>query len=470
MFPVNSEFRLNVEVTLSPPNFTTMPPSLSLLAATFLVVASMLGSGILTTSGAILNLVKSPDAAMTVWLIAGAHAVLGAYCYGIIARRMPENGGEASILRNFLTPALGEIAGWVSFIVGFAASNAASAIGFAAYLQKAAPGLGVTGKWAGLSSILLVTLLHSISGPVGIRIQTGLAMVKFSLLSGLTVWGLTQITTLAPSTTPAMAAAPFGSPWGLAIMFSMFAYLGWSAAIYSAAETRDAPRNVPRAMLLGTLIVLTLYLGVNLALLRHIPLSELAGEKAVLELLVHKLFGQQAAQWFAAIVAFALLSSLGASAFLGPRVLDTMLNWYRVKRPEADRQQTSLANRRVPASLVWLQAALSIAMILSGTFEQILTVTGFLLGIFPMLAVLSLYTAKANSPLKVSKFAKCLAAPVFIGGSLLILVLGAKESPKEMATASVVILLIFLMRRKSQSPPLSPLPESSHPPSDLHAL
>jgi APA family basic amino acid/polyamine antiporter len=223
-------------------------------------------------------------------------------------------------------------------------------------------------------------------------------------------------------------------------------------------------------MLLGTLIVLTLYLGVNLALLRHIPLSELAGEKAVLELLVHKLFGQEAAQWFAAIVAFALLSSLGASAFLGPRVLDTMLNWYRVKRPEADRQQTSLANRRVPASLVWLQAALSIAMILSGTFEQILTVTGFLLGIFPMLAVLSLYTSKANSPLKVSKFAKCLAAPVFIGGSLLILVLGAKESPKEMATASVVILLIFLMRRKSQSPPLSPLPASSKPPSDLHAL
>ena len=107
-----------------------MPPSLSLLAATFLVVASMLGSGILTTSGSILGLVKSPNAAMAVWLIAGIHAVLGAYCYGIISRRVPENGGEASILRAFFAPAMGEIAGWVSFIVGFAASNAASAIGF----------------------------------------------------------------------------------------------------------------------------------------------------------------------------------------------------------------------------------------------------------------------------------------------------------------------------------------------------
>lgn len=442
-----------------------MPPSLSLLAATFLVVASMLGSGILTTSGSILGLVKSPNAAMAVWLIAGIHAVLGAYCYGIIARRVPENGGEASILRAFFAPAMGEIAGWVSFIVGFAASNAASAIGFGAYLLKAFPATAPLGKGAALSAILLVTLLHSVSGAIGIRVQTGLAMLKFCMLGGLAVWGLGHVPALALAepVSAAVSAAPFGPAWGLAVMFSMFAYLGWSAAIYSTAETRDAKRNVPRAMLLGTTIVLTLYLGVNLALLRHIPLSELASEKAVMELLVRKLFGQEAAVVFAGVVAFALLSSLGASAFLGPRVLDTMLDWYRPKPalggPSGEAQKLGV-RAPVPASLVWLQAGLSMAMIVSGTFEQILTVTGFLLGIFPMLAVLGLYSVKANLVEQVSKFAKWFAAPVFFAGSLLILILAATESPKEMAIATALILLIFLLRRQANAEPLLAPPPS----------
>ncbi|NBV87309.1 MAG: amino acid permease, partial [Verrucomicrobia bacterium] len=349
----------------------------------------MLGSGILTTSGAILGLVKSPDAVLTVWLVAGCHAVLGAFCYGIIARRIRENGGEASILRQFFTPALGEIAGWVSFIVGFAASNAASAIGFGAYLAKACPALGALVKTAAVCAILLVTLLHSFSGPLGIRIQTGMAVLKFGMLAGLTSWGLSHTPVVVPSEPGAVAAAPFGSAWGLAVMFSMFAYLGWSAAIYSSAETRDAKRNVPRAMLLGTLVVMLLYLGVNVVLLRHIPLSELSTEKAVLELLVRKMFGSEAAVAFSGLVAFALLSSLGASAFLGPRVLDAMLAWYRSKPPDTQRVQEQHQDTRQPSErtisprLLWLQAGLSMAMIVSGTFEQILTVTGFLLGFFP---------------------------------------------------------------------------------------
>ena len=89
-----------------------MPAQISLPTAVLLVIASMLGSGILTTTGSIAFFVKSPQAVMLVWGIAGLHAIVGAYCYGVIMRRMPVNGGEASILRNFFSPALGEIAGW----------------------------------------------------------------------------------------------------------------------------------------------------------------------------------------------------------------------------------------------------------------------------------------------------------------------------------------------------------------------
>lgn len=427
-----------------------MPTQISLLSSVFLVIASMLGSGILTTSGSILGLVKSPSAVMLVWVVAGSHAVLGAYCYGIIIRRIPVNGGEASILRTYFSPALGEIAGWVSFIVGFAASNAASAIGFGAYLEKVNPSMlhaFTSGKWAALCAILLVTLLHSVTGPLGIRIQTGMAALKFTMLGGLTLWGLSHATApgVAEATTPSVSA-PFGSAWGLAIMFSMFAYLGWSAAIYSAAETREARRTVPKAMLTGTLIVLLLYAGVNVTLLEHIPLPELAAEKAVLELLVRKLFGPGASSLFSALVAFALLSSLGASAFLGPRVLQTMLTWYR---PPGSAQPAT-RTPEVRPGVVWLQALLSMGMILTGTFEQILTVTGFLLGIFPILAVLGLYTQSANTPERVPSLAKFFAAPVFLSGSVLILILGAMERPVEMGIATATIVAIFLLRQRAR--------------------
>ncbi len=413
----------------------------------------MLGSGILTTTGSILGLVKSPGAVMLVWFVAGAHAVLGAYCYGIIVRRIPANGGEASILRAYFSPALGEIAGWVSFIVGFAASNAASAIGFGVYLEKVGGARLHTftaGKGAALCAILLVTLLHSFTGPLGIRIQTGMAALKFAMLGGLTLWGLSHATAgISAAEAPAPPAAAFGPAWGLAIMFSMFAYLGWSAAIYSAAETREARRTVPKAMLVGTLTVVLLYAGVNLALLKHIPLPELGVEKAVIELLVRKLFGGEASSVFSAIVAFALLSSLGASAFLGPRVLQSMLSWYR--SPDApSRAKDSLQPPMVRPGVVWLQALLSICMILSGTFEQILTVTGFLLGIFPLLAVLGLYTPAANHPEKVSAAARWVAAPVFLAGSFLILILGALEKPVEMGVATAALTVIFLLRHQAR--------------------
>lgn len=385
---------------------------------------------------------------MGVWMLAGLHALVGAYCYGIILRRIPVNGGEASILRTYFSPALGEIAGWVSFIVGFAASNAASAIGFSAYLQKALPSGIPSGKLAAVSAILTVTALHSSAGTIGIRVQTVMAILKCVTLIGLTLWGLCRspLSDLNRDWTDSTAA--FGPAWGVAIMFSMFAYLGWSAAIYSAGETRDAKRNVPRAMLLGTLIVLLLYLGVNFVLLRHISLSGLSGEKAVLELLVRQLFGAEASRGFSAIVAFALLSSLGASAFLGPRVLHTMLGWYRMNA------QAQRADPGVPKTLIWAQAILSTCMILSGTFEQILTVTGFLLGIFPILAVAGLYTRKAGEAEPIPSLALRVAVPVFVAGSLLILVLGGMEKPFEMAAAMGVVFLIFLFRRKNQ--PLAP--------------
>ncbi len=190
---------------------------------------------------------------------------------------------------------------------------------------------------------------------------------------------------------------------------------------------------------------MALYLAINHVLLKHIPLASLAESRAVVELLVRQLFGDHTATVFASVVAFALLSSLGASAFLGPRVLNTMLRWYR-KTP----QHNGAAS--VPPWVVWLQGGLTIGLILTGTFGQILTFTGFLLGVFPMLSVIGLYTKKASEAEAVHPAIRYLAAPIFLLGSALILILSIMDSPRLTlgALSLVVGALTVRLRFKGQ--------------------
>lgn len=422
-----------------------MRKHLNTFSAIFLVVASMLGTGILTTSGDILSLVKSPTAVVLVWAAGGVLAWIGAWCYGELARSMPRNGGEATILRELFSPTLGEIAGWTSFVVGFGACNAMSSLALAAYLGEALPGLAINAKLTACIALLLVTSMHGLLGPLGLRLQTLLATAKFAMLAFLTLFGIYLtapgiMVTAADAAEPVRHAAAFGAPWGLAMMYVGFSYSGWNAAIYVAGEIHDPQRNVRRAMLIGTAIIVALYVAINAVLLTQLPASQLEGVRPVIAALVKHMFGSQASSLFAGLVAFALLSSLGVSAFLGPRVLSTMLGWFG--RDKADESAPTVLNPR----LIWLQAALSIVMVLTGTFGQILTVMGFLLGLFPILCILGLYRGERYVESRSLTLARYVFAPLYIVVSSIILILGAQQSPTEVCIALALVAIFFATR------------------------
>jgi basic amino acid/polyamine antiporter, APA family len=414
---------------------------LSTYSAVFLVVASMLGTGILTTTGIILALVKTPGAALGVWVLGGLIALVGAWCYGELARLVPRNGGEATILRELLSPTIGEIAGLTSFVVGFAACNAAASLAFVDYLGAAVPGLAWPPQLIACLVLLLVTSMHGLFGPMGLRIQTLLATAKFSLLALLALYGIFFATPLANSL-PASAvheSAGFGGAWGQAMMLVMFAYSGWNAAIYVTGEIREPARNVRRILMMGTAIIVLLYVAVNAVLLTQLPAQELEGVRPVIAALIKHFFGVQASSVFSGLVAFALLSSLGVSAFLGPRVLAAMLDWLD---KHADHKNDAVPT--VNPRLIWLQAGLSILMVLTGSFIQILTVMGFLLGLFPIICIACLY--RSNSYLKDRPFVRYALAPLFIAVSTVILVLGASQSPREVAFALALVSLFYMSR------------------------
>src|ERR1041385_5826799 len=133
-----------------------MPPQrqLGLVSATALVVASMIGSGVFTTSGFLLADLHSPMRVLAVWLVGGWLAMFGALCYGALARRFPESGGEYVFLARTLHPAAGYVAGWVSLLVGFSAPLAAVALAFGEYTKGWFPFSTPVAPGSGLRCIL----------------------------------------------------------------------------------------------------------------------------------------------------------------------------------------------------------------------------------------------------------------------------------------------------------------------------
>ena len=221
----------------------------------------MIGAGIFTTSGLLMQDLHNPVVMLALWLIGGLVALCGALSYGELGAAIPHAGGEYAFLSRLYHPILGFLSGWVSFFVGFSAPIAASAIGFSEYLTRAFPGLLHPGLFPGASeatimkklyAILIIaafTFLHTRGLEAGARVQNALTGLKILLIVGLVAAGFAfGKGSLAHLT----AAAPFRFDFtgiktmGLSLMWIMFAYSGWNASAYVGSEVRD-PRATCRA-------------------------------------------------------------------------------------------------------------------------------------------------------------------------------------------------------------------------------
>ena len=389
----------------------------------------MLGTGIMTTTGLIAKVAPSPATNLAVWIGGGCFALLGAYCYGIIIAHHPRSGGEAGILSRFYSRQLGDVTGLLSFFVGFGAANAATGLALGSYFAIGLTSAGVSIAWLtpqslAIIAILLMTGVHSSQSQRSLRLQTSIAILKLAMLLGITIAGLIYADTFGFSGWDSAWATPNATempPISSAFLWVIFAYSGWNAAIYSAGEFANPGRTVPRSLLVGTALVTLLYIALNIALLSTFSYHEIVGVIPVVAKLAERLFGLYIADIFSLLVGIALLSSIGASCFTGPRVLQTVL----------DRQAGDTPTKNPPALwMIWAQAITSILLILTGTFEQILSLMGLFLGIFPILAVFSLYRSQHWEDNPPPRLARYVAAPIFLAGSILVVLASTWQQPK----------------------------------------
>lgn len=436
--------------------------TLGLFPATNIVIANIVGAGIFTTSGLLMADLGSPVLLIILWAVGGIIALCGALSYGELGANMPEAGGEYMFLSRIFHPLLGFLSGWVSFIVGFSAPIAASALGFGDYFIRAFPGssewvtentfLGpaASGKLFAVLVVVAFTLIHSRGISFGSKVQNILTLLKVLLVVGLIVAGLAFG---RGDTGNFSAANTLGSGlagWktiGLSLMWIMFAYSGWNASTYIGSEIKKPGINLPGSLLIGTGLVIILYLLLNAVFVYAIPPGEMKGVISVGGLAMGKLFGPGAETVFSLLIAFALFSSLSAYIIIGPRV------YYSMSRDGLFFKAVAKIHEKykVPVYSIYLQSLIAIVFILTGTFDQILTYMGFSLGIFPLLTIAGSFRIRRTGKIHTRIPGFPVPQLVYMAAGIIMLVLSFMERPLESSIALLTVIAgipAYLLFRK----------------------
>lgn len=340
-------------------------------AATALVVANMVGTGVFTTSGILLDMLGSPWLVLLTWFLGGLTALLGALCYGALAQRIPESGGEYVFLSRTLHPVVAFVAGWLSLIVGFAVPLGALAYAFAAYLATLLP-VGVSPKVVATLLMLAASFLHFGSVSFGARVQAAIVIAEVVLITFFAALGLGR---LYPDGFHTASVAAHPSKLGLALVLVSFSYLGWNAAVYIGGEVRDPKRNLPRSLIVGTSVVTLLYFALNAFFVFAAPSSELGGRIDVAHVAAAAVGGTSLANAVSVLVALALALCVSALTMTGPQVAAKMAADGLLPRC------LSSQGGRPPRLALVAQLALGLLALWTATFEHILTYVGFTLGL-----------------------------------------------------------------------------------------
>lgn len=373
--------------------FQTNHPShrrvLGPLTAMSVVVANMIGTGVFTTTGFLIEDLQHPLTVLVAWLVGGLVALGGALTYAELGVRMPRSGGEYHYLSKLFHPLVGFLAGWVSLVVGFSAPVAAVAVAFSRYIGSVFPSWPVIS--AAMAAVLLFSLPHLWNVKLGGRIQYFITILKILLILGLIIGGFVvapanggdvklssfEFTSLA---TPAFATG---------LIFVMYAYSGWNAAAYIGGEIKKPAKNLPLALIVGTVTVVLLYLALNFFYMTAVPAEAIAGKVEVGHYVAKALFGSSGGAMISLLIAALLMSTLSSMIMAGPRVYQAVGEDYPFFKLLSRKSKGG-----APYAAVILQMLLAMVLILTFTFETILVYVGFTLSLFAGLAVAGIFVLR----------------------------------------------------------------------------
>jgi APA family basic amino acid/polyamine antiporter len=465
-------------VTASPPPPAPAPaatqPSLERrlgpLDGAAIIVSNTIGGGILFFPVLIAASVTDARLFLTTWLVGGALAFCGAMGYAELAALRPRAGGEYVYLRDAYGALVGFLSGWTSFVAGFAGAIAANAVILVLYLDRFIPGvndatpiLSIPLPYVGLTlsrQTLMAVAVAWVFAFVHIR-GVGPGRVVTNILTLLKVVPLLIFIALglsigagSTSNLGASAGAVAATSYLSSLVLVMFTYSGWNAAAYMAEEIRDPGRNLPRALALGTLAVIVIYLFLNALYLYVVPIGELAQvQGSVLDVVADRLLGARAGHIMGAVSIVSLAAGINAYTFAGPRVYFAMAR-DGLFLPAAARVHPRF---QTPARSVVAQAAWATVLILTGSLDALGNYVGFAVTMFAGIAVAAVFVLRSrepNAPRPFKAWGYPITPAVFVLASLAIVLNAIYTRPVVTGWGLVVIAagvpLFWWFRRTSR--------------------
>src|SRR5437764_4360231 len=283
--------------------------TVSVMVATAIVIADMVGVGVFTSLGFQVKDIPSGFSILLLWIIGGIVALCGVFSYSELGAMFPRSSGEYNFLGRAYHPAFGFLAGWVSATVGFAAPVALAAMAFGEYAKSVIPGLPPIPLAIGMvwlvSLVQLTGVRHSSTFQLISTILKVVLIVAF-LIAGLVI-AAPQPISFAPSASD--LSRVISAPFAIGLVFVMYSFSWSNAATYIIGEMRNATQNLPRALLTGTLIVLVIYVALNAVFLHTAPIDRLSGQLDVASISGRYIFGDICGRIVGAMVCSGLISS-----------------------------------------------------------------------------------------------------------------------------------------------------------------
>ena len=381
--------------------------------STMLIAGSTIGIGIFVTTGFVAQHIPSPGVILLIWLLGGLLALAGALSCAELGSSLPHTGGDYIYLREAYGPLFGFLSGWASFFVTFSGSVAFLAVGFTDFMAFFFPilernrmvfsieMLGFAPQVSpapifSISVIFFLSMIHIAGIKRGSRVQNFLTLLKIAALLGIIILGAGLGRGSMSHFSPFVEMREITSITALGVAFIpvIFTYAGWNAVIYMAGELKRPAKDLPRSLLWANLLIVFLYLAINAVFLYGVPAKEMRGSVLVAEVATTALFGYQTSAWITGIIALSVLGALNALIMTGPRIYYAMaldgIFFLRLARVHP--------RFHTPTNSIILQALWSSILVLTGTFETLLTYVTVIIVLFSGLTVGALLVLRVKRP------------------------------------------------------------------------
>ena len=371
--------------------------SLGLGDATMLVIGCIVGVGIFRTASSIAGVLHSPLAILALWVFGGLLSLCGALCYAELAAMFPASGGDYVYITEVYGKFWGFLFGWTKLFIERTGTIAILGFVFAEYFSRVVPYSSTTLRWVAAGAILLLTAVNVAGIRWGKYVQNLFTVLKIVALVTLIAAGVSAIAThntVAPMWELPPVDFPFVQSLGVALVFVLWTYGGWTEAAYVAEEVRQPTRNVPKAIIGGVIVTAILYLLVNWSYLLFIPVERLPQTPLVAASVMQDILGNSGALFITWMIACSAFGALNGYILTGGRIL------YAMGKDHAlfAKLGTVDSTLHTPALALWTNALIAIGLVFTKTFDQIMTYSTVVISVFFAMVVFSVMILRGTKP------------------------------------------------------------------------